>query len=118
GPSQGSRVVLRPPLPGLRIECRCGVEKQAVGHESTTGIPDGSSDHGARPGDATHLGKRIVRTRYEVEHGQRENAIEAAIRRLESTGIAYAELESWIRISGSGVLDVDGSEIHAVDAGR
>jgi hypothetical protein len=94
GSSQGPRVVPGPSLTRLRIECRCGVKEHAVRHESTARIPHRGSNDGARPGDAAHLGNRIVRTRHEVQGEKRENPIERAIRIGEGTGIAYAELES------------------------
>ena len=115
-PCERSRVVAGAPLVGSGIQCRRRVEEDPVRDETATRIPHGGADHRARPRHALHLGNRLRGLRHEVQHQQREDAVEGAVGQREGVHVAGLEAHTGVAVQVAGVGDIRGREVDSQHA--
>ena len=80
-----------------RIKAGGCVPEHADVRETTEAVPHGSRDSPARAHDPPHLTHRQLRLRHELQHEEREGAIERVIRVRKCTSAAQLHLNAWIR---------------------
>ena len=95
------------PLTAFLVESRRGVVEYAIGNITTAHVPDCGRDGRARTGDTAQLCDGAFGLRDEVEHQQREHAIEAAIGEWQCANVADLEGRSQIANSLARVVDVN-----------
>ena len=107
--------MLCPARIGIRIEHRSSVEEDPVNDHTATRIPNRCAEYAARPDDAPHLGDRPLGSWNELQHEQRQDAVETVIGNVQSAGISNPECNSRIVIAVRRMLNVGGREIDAVE---
>jgi hypothetical protein len=70
-------------------------------------VPYGRSNHAARPNDAAHLGDCLAGFRDEVEHEQRQGAVEGAAVEGQGAGIRLPDCYSRVDVAPDRLLDKD-----------
>ena len=100
------------------VEGRRGVVEHAIGNITTPHIPDCGGDGRARTGDAAQLCDRAFGLWHEVEHQQRQRAIETVIGEWQRANVANLEGRSRIASRLPRVVDVNRREVDAGDATR
>ena len=105
--------MLCPARIGIGIEHRSSVEEDPVNDHPATRIPNGCSEHAAGPDDAPHFGDRLLCSWNELQHEQRQDAVETVLGKVQSAGISNSERNSRIVIAARRMLNVGGREIDA-----
>jgi hypothetical protein len=70
-------------------------------------VPHGCRDYAAGPNDATHLTDRLAGFGDEVEHQQRQRAVERIALERQSAGVRLLNSYSWIGVAPDRFLDED-----------
>src|SRR5262245_32402840 len=70
-------------------------------------VPHGCCDHATRPNDASHLGYCLSGFGNEVEHEQRQSAVECSAREGQSAGIRLPNFYSRVRVAPDRFRDKD-----------
>jgi len=70
-------------------------------------VPHGCCDHATRPNDAAHLGYCLSGFGNEVEHEQRQSAVERAALEGQSAGIRLPDFYSRVGVAPGRFLDKD-----------
>src|SRR5262249_6897041 len=111
-------IVACAPLAAFLVEgCRRVVE-HTIGNKTTAHVPDRGCDGRPRTGDAAQLCDGAFGLRHEVEHQQREHAIETAIGKWQRANVADFKGRSRIANRLARVIDVNRREVDARDAAR
>jgi hypothetical protein len=94
---------------------RHSVHHRAHGGHTAQMIPYRRRDHSAWPHDTTHLADRLAGFGYEMQHKQRQRAVEQAIVERQVSSIRLANLDPWVSVEPGRFLHEQGRIVDCDD---